>query len=75
MAKEAPTQMTRECAWTGEEFTGKGYIVTTTEGTEVVSAAAFLAPWDNAAAADAKAAAAPADGTDGHAPADTPPAA
>jgi hypothetical protein len=39
------TAFTRTCAWTGEEFEGKGYILTTTEGTEVVSAAAFLAPW------------------------------
>lgn len=45
MAKEEPTPFTRECAWTGEDFEGKGYIIQTTEGFEVVSAAAFLAPW------------------------------
>lgn len=29
--------MARECAWSGDEFDGKGYIVQTTEGPEVVS--------------------------------------
>lgn len=33
--------MAHTCAWTGEEFTGKGYVLKTTEGSEVVSEAAF----------------------------------
>jgi hypothetical protein len=44
MAEER-TPFLRECAWTGAQFEGKGYILTTTEGTELVSEAAFLAPW------------------------------
>lgn len=45
MAQEEKTVFTRECAWTGDDFEGKGYILQTTDGTELVSAAAFLAPW------------------------------
>ncbi|MYS19167.1 hypothetical protein GA0115240_105818 [Streptomyces sp. DvalAA-14] len=55
MAKEDPTPMTRECAWTGEEFTGPGFVLTTTEGQIIVSEDAFMAPWkkqDQAPAAD-----------------------
>lgn len=61
---EEKTPFTRECAWTGNEFEGKAYVLTTTDGQEIVSAAAFLAPWDNAdkqAPADAPVDQAPAD--------------
>lgn len=34
--------MTYRCAWTDEEFDGKGYVLTTTEGQEVVSADALM---------------------------------
>lgn len=70
---EEKTPFTRECAWTGESFEGKGYVLTTTEGTEVVSEAAFMAPWqkDDQAPAEEQA---PAE-SDGQAPdAETPPA-
>jgi hypothetical protein len=33
---------TRVCAWTGDEFEGKAYIFTTTEGPEIVSPAALF---------------------------------
>lgn len=49
MPKEPMTPMTRQCAWTGSPFEGKGYILETTEGPEVVSADAYLAPWRAAA--------------------------
>jgi hypothetical protein len=45
MANDETTDFTRTCAWTGEEFAGKGIILTTTEGQEIVSEAAFMAPW------------------------------
>jgi hypothetical protein len=56
MAEEVTTY-TRTCAWTGEEFEGKGYILTSTDGTEVVSEAAFMAPWRAASSAPADTAA------------------
>lgn len=37
--------MIRVSSWTGEEFEGKGYILTSTEGTEIVSEEEFMAPW------------------------------
>lgn len=48
---EEKTPFTRTCAWTGEEFEGKGIVVTTTDGTEVVSEEAFMAPWRGTASA------------------------
>lgn len=45
MAAEEKTPFTRECAWTGEQFEGKGIVLTTTEGQEIVSEEAFMAPW------------------------------
>lgn len=48
----------RVCAWSGEEFTGKAYILQTTDGVELVSEAALKG---RAAQPDDQADAAPAD--------------
>lgn len=39
---EAP-EFTRTCAWSGEDTPGKHYVLTTTEGQEIVSEEAFRA--------------------------------
>jgi hypothetical protein len=49
---EEPTPFLRTCSWDGEEFEGKGYVLTTTEGTELVCADHFLAPHQPAAFAE-----------------------
>lgn len=46
---ESPQDTARVCAWSGEESTGKHYVLTTTEGTELVSEDALrAAPADTA---------------------------
>lgn len=46
---DTETEFTRPCAWSGEDRPGKAYVLTTTEGQEIVSADAFRsAPADTA---------------------------
>jgi hypothetical protein len=52
METEAP-EFARTCAWTGQDVAGKHYILTSTEGQEIVSEEAFrAAPADTAAQLD-----------------------
>lgn len=43
-------EFTRTCAWTGEDSAGKHYILTSTQGQEIVSEAALRGPADDHAA-------------------------
>lgn len=51
MTDTAP-DFTRACAWSGEDTPGKHYVLTTTEGQEIVSEQAFRDPGGAAAKVD-----------------------